>query len=162
MQRYGIIGLCALMLTLCVSCEGSFQSSVPTASVRVIIDRELGPFVLFQETAWTDYVIVDSEGFHYHGELVLPLGTNMFGYAGVIVYVSLNGYDAWDLACPYCAGLGRKVPCDIDGIYAVCPHCGEAYDLGGGSGTPRNGISKERLRQYHVTPSGSKLIVTQR
>ena len=90
-------------------------SSVPFAAVRISIDTELGAFSLFQPTSWTDYVIVDREGFHYHGNIVLPLGMNMHGYGGVVVYVGMNGYDAWDLACPYCASRGASA--DLCAMY---------------------------------------------
>ena len=162
MQRYGIIYLYALFLALC-SCKGTtFQSSVPAYPVRVTINMDLGAFVHFQNQTLGDYIIVKQDGFHYHDELVMPLGTNMCGYGGVIIYVSMLGYVAYDLACPHCASHGLCNTCVINGMNAVCPECGEEYDLGSGSANPRKGISHETLRPLNLMRSGNTITVTQR
>ena len=143
-----IFVLIPLSLFLCPSCEG-FNNSVPVYPVRMTIDTREGVFVHFKKTAICSYVILNSKGYYYNGEFVkLRPQTDAYGYGGVIVYVNmLSSYDAWDLACPYCAARGRCVPCDVDGIFATCPQCGEQYDLGSGTAVPQKGIGNESLRR---------------
>lgn len=145
------------------ACEGTtFQSSVPAYPVRVIIDTKLGPFVHFQLTNLNSYIIVNRDGYWLDGSFVLPTSAmDAYGYGGVVVYVSMNGYVSFDLACPYCAGRGKKNPCSINGIYAECPECGEQYELGSGYALPKNGICKETLRKLSVINSDGKLTISQ-
>lgn len=145
------------------SCEGTtFQSSVPAYPVRVVINMDMGEFVHFQNKVPYDHIEVLSDGFHYHDQLVLPLGVNACGYGGVVVYVSVNGYDAYDMGCPYCASQGRCTTCQINGMYAECPTCGEKYDLASGTAAPQKGLIRETLRRLNLTQSGNTLTVTQR
>ena len=163
MRRLGLILiLCSLFLL--PSCEGtSFQSSVPTYPVRVSIDTKIGEFVHFQPTATGAYVEVNREGYFLNGKYILPFPvTDACGYGGVVVYVDLFGYSAYDLACPYCASHGLKQPCTIDGAFAVCPHCGEEYDLMSGTAAPQKGIINETLRRLNVINSDGKLTITQK
>jgi hypothetical protein len=50
----------------------------------------------------------------------------------------------------------------MDGIYAICPRCGEHFDIGSGYAMPQKGISKEALRQLSIIASEDKLTITQR
>ena len=164
MRCFGLISsFCALLIALC-SCENTtFQSSVPAYPVRVNIDTKMGEFVHFQPTSINSYVVVNNGGYFLNDKYVLPVHvTDAWGYGGVVVYVSMNGYAAFDLACPYCAGRGKKSPCLMDGIYAVCPTCGEKYELGSGYALPQTGICKETLRALRIIPSDGKLTVTQK
>ena len=150
---------------VCCACEGtSFQSSVPTYPVRVVIDTKMGPFVHFVPTAVNSYITVTKDGYFYNGNYVLPVSvTDAWGYGGILVYIDmLSNYNAFDLACPACAKQGRKSVCTIDGIFANCPDCGEEYDLGSGTAVPQKGIAKEMLRRYNIMPSDGKLTITQR
>ena len=150
------------MALILVSCEDTtFRSSVPTYPVNVVINMDLGSFVHFQNQVPGDHIDVLSDGFHYHDELVLPLGVNACGYGGVLVYVSMNGYDAYDLGCPYCASKGQRTTCTIDGMYAVCPVCGEEYDVASGTAAPQKGLIRETLRRLGLIRSGNTLTVTQ-
>lgn len=144
------------------SCDGTtFQSSVPALPVNIIIDTR-GLFVHFIETSLNSYITVDAEGYYENGKLVKPTGAmDAWGYGGVVVYVSMAGYVAYDLACPYCAGRGRKSPCFINTPFAECPHCGEQYDLGSGYAIPQKGISKEALRKLSIMNFDGKLTITQ-
>ena len=153
-----------LFLILFASCEGStFQSSVPSYPVRIIIDTRIGEFVHFQPDAFGSYVVVNQEGYFLNGNYVLPRGaTDAIGYGGVVVYVSLSGYDAYDLACPHCAALGKRISCTVSGFYAECPECGEQYDLASGYALPKNNISHEALRRLNIINSDGKLTITQR
>lgn len=129
--------------------------------VHVVIDTR-GLFVHFVETNLNAYITVDADGYYENGVFVKPTGAmEAWGYGGVVAYVSMAGYVAYDLACPYCAGRGMKHSCEMDGIYAVCPHCGEQYELGSGYALPQNGISKEALRRLRIINSDGKLTITQ-
>lgn len=162
MRRFGQLIIGMLCMALC-ACEGtSFQSSVPTYPVSVTIDTRSGIFVHFKPTALNTYVIADKEGYHYNGDLVYRTVLDACGYAGVVVFIDMWGkYNAWDLACPYCAGHGKKRPCNIDGIYAICPECGEEYDLGSGTAVPQKGISREYMRRYNVNDNDGQLLIRQ-
>lgn len=152
--------LLSLILT---ACEGTtFQSSVPAYPVRIIIDTKMGPFVHFQPTNLNSYIIVNKDGYWMDEKFVLPTtAMDTYGYGGVIIYVSMNGYVAYDLACPNCAAKGKKRPCSMDGIFAECPECGEQYELASGYALPRKGICKEALRKLSIMNSDGKLTITQ-
>ena len=106
---------------------------------------------------------MNSEGYKENGVRKLPVTVqDAWGYGGIVAYVSMAGYVAFDLACPYCAARGLKSPCTVDGIYAVCPNCGEEYDLGSGYAIPQKGISKEAMRPMNITQNGGKIIITQK
>lgn len=162
MRRHRII-VCLLAL-LFAACEGTtFQSSVPAYPVRVVIDTRVGAFVHFQPTSLGSYVTASRDGYFLNDAFVTALGsTDMYGYGGVVVYVDLYGYSAYDRACPHCAGRGMCNTCFINGMYAVCPECGEEYDLASGSAVPQKGISHEALRRLNLMNSDGKLTVTQR
>ena len=151
------------MMALLSSCENtSWQSSVPMYPVHVEINTET-VFVDFLPGSYNTYIIVNEKGYFENGVRKLPVTVqDAWGYGGILAYVSMVGYVAFDLACPYCAGRGSKSPCEIDGIYAVCPHCGEMYDVGSGYAMPQKGICKEALRPMSVTQAGGKLIITQK
>jgi len=152
--------LCILAL---YGCEGAnFQSSVPAYPVRIDLDTK-AVFVHFLPTAFGSYVTVNAEGYYFNGEFVLPRGVNdAYGYGGVVAYVGMSGYTAYDLGCPNCAQKGKKSPCMVDGMFAECPVCGEQYDLAGGFAMPQKGISKERLRPLYIHPENDKLIIRQK
>lgn len=165
MQRYGVMKgwfFALSVLFFLSSCEGtSFQSSVPTYPVRAVIDtRTL--FVDFTPENTNTYVTVNAQGYYENGRFVTPVTVmDAWGYGGIVAYISLNGYVAFDLACPYCAGKGKCRPCRIDGIYAVCDDCGEQYEVASGYALPRKGISREALRRYAIMNSDGRLTITQ-
>lgn len=73
--------------------------------------------------------------------------TDRVGYAGVLVFVNFNEeYSAFDLCCPHC--VERFHPLEVSGMYAVCPLCGEEYDLSYGYGVPTKGIAQNYLKTY--------------
>jgi len=155
---------CIVIALLLCSCQGTtFSSSVPRYPVYFNIDTRQGAFVHFIPTAVTSYVLAKDKGLYYNDQLVQPrLDVHAYGYGGVVVYIDIMGnYNAYDLACPYCAGRGMKRSCAVDGIYAVCPECGEQYDLGSGTAVPRNGIARESMLRIPVTNSGGNLIIRQ-
>lgn len=162
MRRFGqlIIGLACL---LCWGCNNTtFQSSVPYAPVHVEINTE-SVFVDFMPGNYNTYITVNREGYKENGVFKLPVTVqDAWGYGGIVAYISMAGYVAFDLACPYCAARGQKSPCEMDGIFAVCPRCGEEYDLGSGYAMPQKGISKEALRPMNITQNGGRIIITQK
>ena len=160
MRRYVLIAILAVVLTSCEKTK--WRSSVPTYPVHFSINTNAGDFVHFKPESFNEYVTLTEDGYFYNGRFVMarPV-TDAYGYAGTVVYVSLNGYDAYDLACPYCAARGQRHACDIDGIFAVCPDCGEHYDLGSGTAAPQKGIADEMLRRYQLIYSDGKITVTQ-
>lgn len=145
------------------SCDGtSFRSSVPRMSVNMTVDTNTGVYVHFVPTALCDYVILDKDGYHYKGHTEPRTVNDRIGYGGVIIYINMLGnYDAYDLACPYCAERSLCVPCEIDGMYAVCPRCGEKYDLGSGTATPQNGKAHEYMLRLPISNIGGRLTVKQ-
>ena len=164
MRRFGLILSIFIFLFSLSSCENTtWKSSVPTYPVQVNIDTKLGEFVHFQPTATGAYVIANRDGYFMNGKYVLPFPvTDAYGYGGVVVYVDIFDYSAYDLACPYCASRGTCRPCNIDGAFAVCPECGEQYDLMSGTAAPQKGLSREPLRKYSIINSDGKLTVTQK
>lgn len=159
-MQYRILIVLAVLLTACEST--TFRSSVPTYPVHFSIDTKIGAFVHFANAAQNDYVTLTEDGFRYNGQWVASRsGMDAYGYGGVVVFVGMNGYTAHDLACPKCAAEGACKRCTIDGFMAVCPQCGEQYDLGSGTAAPQRGIAHEFLRRYNIIISDGKLTVTQ-
>jgi nitrite reductase/ring-hydroxylating ferredoxin subunit len=71
------------------------------------------------------------------------------GYAGLLIWIGMDGnYHAADMCCPNC--VNKTKPVEVDGLYAVCPICGEAFDLSYGYAFPTKGITKYPLRQYQA------------
>ncbi len=161
MRRYWqqIVALLAI-ITLC-GCENTtFRSSVPTYPVRLSVDTRTGQFVHFVPENVYDFITVDKQGYHYHDYHLALAATDMIGYAGIVIYIDGSGnYTAFDRCCTHC--LDPNHPTIVDGFYATCPVCGEAYDLSWGIANPTKGLSKESLRRYRVINSGGKLTVSQ-
>lgn len=146
-----------------LACENTtWQSSVPTYPVRATIDTR-AVFIDFTPENTNAYITIDKDGYYENGRFVLPVTVNdAWGYGGLLVYVSMNGYVAFDLACPNCAAHGKKRPCEMDGIFAVCPECGEQYEVASGYAVPQKGICREALRQYNIVYSDGKLNISQK
>ena len=167
MRRYKqliICAFCTLCVLLCVSCKDdtTLQSSVPRYPVNITIDTRSGSFVHFKPEAINTFVLVDEEGYHYNGEIVQRSVLDAIGYGGVVVYIDINGkYNAWDLACPYCAARGKRSPCAISGIMAHCHECDEQYDIGSGTAAPQRGVAKEYLLRIPVLDNDGKLTIRQ-
>lgn len=148
---------------LCTACDGPTNSSVPVYPVHMEVNTKT-VFIDFTPQNINAYITLDRDGYKENGVWKLPAtAVDAFGYGGVVLYVSMVGYAAFDLACPHCAAQGRRSPCEMDGIYAVCPHCGEEYEVSSGYGFPRKGISKEAMRRLntYVSPNGDIIQVRQ-
>ena len=155
--------LTALLLSLTACDDTTFGSSVPRLSVNIRIDLRQGPFVTFTPENTSAYVTANREGFYLNGKYAAPaLDTDYFGYGGVLIYVSMNGYNAYDLACPYCAAHGYCHTCAVNSSSAICPVCGEEYQLwAGGMAYPTKGITREPLLQLPLTVTDYYIIVRQ-
>ena len=160
MRRFGLIALCCLLLSACENT--TFRSSVPAYPVHVVIDTRIGSFVHFQRTSLGSHVVVNKEGYFLDGKWVNATSAmDSWGYGGVVVFVSTVGYDAYDLACPHCAELGKCCPCDVNAMFAVCPECGEEYELLSGVAAPQKGIAHETLRPLWIVNSDGRITVSQ-
>lgn len=144
-------------------CENTtFRSSVPAYPVHVVIDTRIGAFVHFQPTLLGSHVVVNKDGYFLDDKWVSATSAmDRWGYGGVVVYVSSIGYDAFDLACPYCAERGYCHSCEVKGMHAVCPECEEEYDLLSGMALPQKGIAHEALRKLNLMNSDGRITVTQ-
>ena len=161
MRRFGQLIILLLLLT---GCEGTtFQSSVPRYPVRVTIDTDRAEFATFKYPSAMEYITLTREGYFLNGKFLRkPDVTDSWGYGGVVVFVNMSGVlDAYDLACPNCAKRGTCSPCEIDGMFARCPNCGEEYDLASGTAVPQHGIANEYLLRLNLIRSGNKIIVSQ-
>ncbi len=130
------------------SCSGNtYISSVPAMPVQFIYN------VLAEDPAFVPantgaYKIIKERRYD----------TDYIGYAGLLLYVGMDmQHHAFDLACPHC--LSTQKPVEVDGIFAICPVCGEQYDISYGYGTQTKGISKEPLRKYNCIWNGTTLTV---
>ena len=145
------------LLALC-ACDThtTYRSSVPSYPVNIRINTYEGTYVHFVHIY--TYLIVDEKGYHFNGQTMPRKETDRFGYAGVVVYIDGNGnYSAYDMACPNC--VSQKDPVEVDGMLAICPLCGEEYDLGSGYATPQKGISNEALRRYSLIVSNRVITI---
>ena len=144
------------LLALC-ACDThtTYRSSVPSYPVNIRIS--LYQYVDFVPGNSCAYMIVDEKGYHYNGQTMPRTLTDQFGYAGVVVYIDIFGnYRAYDMACPHC--VKQDKPVEVDGMLAICPLCGEEYDLGCGYATPQKGISNEALKRYVNLKESNRVI----
>ena len=136
---------------LSVGCKNTtFRSSVPSYPIHLEINTNVGMYVHFVPTSVMTYLIADEKGIHLNG-VTQPLTVDQaYGFAGTVVYIDgFSPYSAYDLCCPHC--LKRDMPCTIDGMFAICPVCGEEYDIYSGNGVPTHGIGNEPLKRYTTT-----------
>ena len=91
-----------------------------------------------------------------------PQQNERIGLGGLlVVHTAVNGYRAFDLACPneQNPNPNTTVEVDKDGINAVCPKCGTVYEIWHGTGMALEG-KKYGLRSYSITISGNSGIVS--
>ena len=139
-----------MLAVLLSACErANWQNSVPDFPIRLEINTNVGMYVNFVPENVTSYLVADAGGIHLNG-ITQPLTVqDAYGYAGTVVYIDgMHPYGAYDLCCPHC--VLRDKPCKVDGMFAICPECGEEYDIYLGNGVPTRGISNEPLKEYKV------------
>lgn len=89
-----------------------------------------------------------------NGYQTLTITTTKFereyiGYSGLLIWIGMDGsYHAADLCCTNC--LYKHKPVEVDGLFAVCPTCGESYDLSYGFANPTKGITQFPLKKYRA------------
>lgn len=153
---YIVLALCTLS-----SCERTtYRSAVPSYPVHLEFNTNVGMYVHFVPENVMTYLIADKNGIHLNGVTTALTVEQAYGYAGTVIYIDgASPYASYDLCCPHC--LLRDKPCTIDGMYAVCPVCGEEYDIYSGNGVPTHGIADEPLKRYHTTynPASGKISV---
>lgn len=138
MKRIGFLLIVLLLLSACESINR--KSSVPNVPVNytVYINREHPYFVV--ENILATIIVTERKFQHQY-----------IGYAGLLIWVGMdNAYHAADLCCPHC--VLRNKPLQVDEPYAVCPICGEQYDISYGFCIPTKGITKEPLKLYNILP----------
>jgi nitrite reductase/ring-hydroxylating ferredoxin subunit len=138
MKRLALLGCIILVFA---ACDDNARSGnpVPYAPVQYTINIT------------TEYPNFKKE----NGFAVLPAITKprydyeYVGYGGLLVWVGMdNEYHAADLCCPNC--LKPAKPITADGIFAICPTCGEQYDISYGYNLPTKGKSQYPLKTYSV------------
>lgn len=154
-MRHALLILTAGLACLLTACSGlNYGSPVPDARVQLRINTKLAEFVHFVPENSGNYVIANLDGYYLNGKRVMARQeSDICGFAGVLVFIDYDHhYDAFDLCCPHC--LNAKKPVTVDGIFATCPTCGEAFDLSYGTAHPTKGISRQGLKRYAVLYSG--------
>jgi nitrite reductase/ring-hydroxylating ferredoxin subunit len=137
-----------------LSCGELEDSDIPSAYVYLVLDLTYEDKALNTVTAHKIYTEKD----------INTSQQEAVGFGGVIVYHStLNGYVAYDIACPYELNAKTVVEAEDLSLTATCPKCGSVYDLENG-GAPQSGPSAEkpgrkRLRIYSTTKVGDKIYV---
>ncbi|MCQ2346137.1 MAG: FYDLN acid domain-containing protein [Paludibacteraceae bacterium] len=139
------IWLAAMML--CSSCENYQKNPVPNFPVSIDLNlaAEYPHFML--DNGYQTIVFNEPRFVHEY-----------VGYAGIVVVCGMDhAYHAFDLCCPVC--LNRDTVVEIDGLKAICPKCGESYDLSYGFAVPEKGISRYALKPYSCSYGGGHLII---
>ena len=143
----------ALVLGLSACEDVTYRSSVPEMPVR---------YTLYISREYPNFIV--ENGFQTLPAITAPKFEGDFvGYAGLLVWVGMdNAYHAADVCCPNC--LKRNTPVEVDGFYAVCPMCGEHFDLSYGLCVPTKGKTHEALKIYTTlyrnAATGAELRIT--
>ena len=150
MKHWLIIGLIGCMLLGC----DNFNNLNPVPSVPVSYTLKI--------TSEYPHFVVDN-GYQTMTITQTKFEREYLGYAGLLIWIGMDGhYHAADMCCPNC--LIKTKPVEIDGIYAICPTCEEAFDLSYGYAFPTKGKTKHPMRHYQTiynnSPSGYTLRIT--
>ncbi len=146
-MRHPLTLTLTLTLTLALtSCHNDALSNVPNYPVRIDVDIQ-NEHPSFVPACPCQSLVFTEKRYEYEA----------IGYAGVVVWININGeYRAADLCCPRC--LLRSKPVVVDGMLAQCPTCGESFDLTT-YGFPTKGIADQPLKSYGVSYTGIVLHV---
>ena len=130
-----------LILFCALSCSKTEHSYFPSYPVYLELDLTFEDKDLNGVMAYKEYILGKTSG----------LGaTERTGLGGILVYHSVDGYHAYDLACPNETQASVRVEMDDDAIYNVF----EGY------GSLVEGPATRGLKQYQTALSGTKLYVT--
>ena len=139
MKKWLYIGCLLCMLMGCENINN--MNPVPNVPVNYTlnIESEYPTFTTVYQT-----MTITKKRFFYEA----------IGYSGLLIWIDMYGYyHAADLCCPNC--LIKNKPVTIDGLYAVCPTCGEQYDLSYGFAIPTKGFTQYPLQKYQATLNNS-------
>ncbi len=140
-----------LLLSCALSCSETEHDYFPSYPVYLELDLTFEDKDLNGVMAYKEYIYGSTSG----------LGaTERTGLGGVLVYHSVDGYHAYDLACPNEAQARVRVKMDEDAIYAVCPKCGSKYNVFEGYGSLVEGPADQGLKRYQTALNGTKLYVS--
>ncbi|MDR1371950.1 MAG: hypothetical protein LBJ17_02325 [Dysgonamonadaceae bacterium] len=141
-----------LLAGFALSCEDEYTSPIPWFEVNLVLNLNLQDKEL------------NSQG-TIKTITARRLETDRLGYGGLLI---INGYPngqnrsdinlyAYDLSCPNekIPSPGITVEPDTSNMFAVCPRCGEVYDITLGYGNPQHG-QKHSLKTYRVTKMSEK------
>lgn len=140
-----------LILFCALSCTKTEHSYFPSYPVYLELDLTFEDKDLNGVMAYKEYIRGKTSGL---------AATERTGLGGILVYHSVDGYHAYDLACPYETQVSVRVKMDEDAIYAVCPKCGSKYNVYEASGNRVEGPATRGLKPYQTALSGTKLYVT--
>ncbi len=139
-----------LILFCALSCSKTEHSYFPSYPVYLELDLTFEDKDLNGVMAYKEYILGKTSG----------LGaTERTGLGGILVYHSVDGYHAYDLACPNETQASVRVEMDDDAIYAICPKCGSKYNVFEGYGSLVEGPATRGLKSYPTYLNGTKLYV---
>jgi nitrite reductase/ring-hydroxylating ferredoxin subunit len=138
-----------LLIALLYGCNG-FESSIPDRDVY--IERIISLSGILRNPG--GYLYIDSQ----------PVDKiEKIGFGGILIMHTLDdNYYAVDLACPHEINALVKIEPPNELGICTCKTCGEKFYMSDGSGMPQNGISKQALRHYNVSFSGTDRIIITR
>lgn len=136
MKKWLYIGCLLCMLMGCENINNQNPVSYVRVNYTLYITREHPHFVI-------------DGGFKTMTITSTKFEREYIGYAGLLIWIGMDGhYHAADLCCPNC--LIKTKPVEVDGLYAICPTCGEEYDLSYGFANPTKGLTQYPLKEYQA------------
>lgn len=151
MRRMRLNSVLLVFLCLVCGCENSFNSDVPSYPVNFELDI-VGMYPHFiPENGFPQTMTFTEKRYVY----------DAIGFSGLLVWINMEGkYCAADLCCPHCLSRSTRVEAGPHDMYAVCPKCGEQYELTTRWAMPTKIAGNQPLRSYEVTvyPTGKILI----
>lgn len=172
MNKNSFIKILSLFLfaqTVICSCDEKLRSSVPNTEVRFTCSLSQAPYSSIMApgqfltiTKKGSAFVVKAPGIPDFTDgrtgIFLGYGGLILGYPAGIDMGGSSKYAAYDRACPYEAAEWEISRLELNSVQeGTCPTCKTVYDLN--TGFPKKGISKERLKTYHVYLSGLDLMI---
>jgi len=144
------------VLLLSSSCNRENNEVIPDITVDFTMYSSDPSFFELFSTIGSSVVL--SSAYSYLG-----YGTGGYDGNGIIIYNTGDPYltfYAYDRTCPHCwDNEGLSIAVNVDGIYAICPHCNTNYALPGSGQPTSSGPGQYYLKNYRTASSGSSLRV---
>ena len=152
-KKYLYLLFCLFLVTF--SCEKLGENPV-NGPVNLRLDLLNRDKILKVPPSYRVY-LYSRRGVDYNPERYESLGLGGL----LIVHTVVNGYFAFDLACPNEQNPNPNtiVEVDADGMNAVCPKCGTKYEIWHGTGIALED-QKYGLRSYPISVNGNSGIVS--